>query len=67
MRSGNQRKATNLGKAKYRGSVSAEHGIGSMKTGALKYSKDATSRGVMKRIKAIFDPDNIMNPGKVLI
>jgi (R)-2-hydroxyglutarate---pyruvate transhydrogenase len=37
-----------------------------MKTGALKYSKDATSIKLMKQIKNIFDPDGIMNPGKVL-
>ncbi|KAI5835846.1 FAD-binding domain-containing protein [Schizophyllum commune Tattone D] len=52
--------------AKYRGSVSAEHGIGSMKTHALPYTKDAVSIGLMKRIKNLFDPNGIMNPGKVL-
>lgn len=50
----------------YKGSVSAEHGIGVMKTHALQYSKNATSIDLMKKIKALFDPNGIMNPGKVL-
>ncbi|KAJ3817901.1 FAD-binding domain-containing protein [Lentinula raphanica] len=52
--------------ASHRGSVSAEHGIGAMKTHALHYSKDETSISWMRKIKAIFDPNGIMNPGKVL-
>ncbi|KAJ7783580.1 FAD-binding domain-containing protein [Mycena maculata] len=50
----------------YRGSISAEHGIGAMKTHALHYSKDEVSIALMRKIKAIFDPRGIMNPGKVL-
>ncbi|KAJ7655015.1 FAD linked oxidase [Mycena polygramma] len=50
----------------YRGSVSAEHGIGAMKTHALHYSKNDMSIEWMKKIKALFDPRGIMNPGKVL-
>lgn len=52
--------------ASYRGSVSAEHGIGAMKTHALHYSKNEVSVAWMKRIKELFDPNGIMNPGKVL-
>ncbi|KAI0735285.1 FAD-binding domain-containing protein [Earliella scabrosa] len=52
--------------ASYKGSVSAEHGIGLMKTHALQYSKNPTSIEWMKKIKALFDPNGIMNPGKVL-
>ena len=52
--------------ASYKGSISAEHGIGVMKTHALQYSKNSTSIEWMKRIKALFDPNGIMNPGKVL-
>ncbi|KAJ7071213.1 hypothetical protein C8F01DRAFT_1206779 [Mycena amicta] len=52
--------------ASYHGSVSAEHGIGSMKTHALHYSKNETSVAWMKKIKTLFDPKGIMNPGKVL-
>ncbi|EDR15051.1 uncharacterized protein LACBIDRAFT_175753 [Laccaria bicolor S238N-H82] len=52
--------------ASHRGSVSAEHGIGAMKTHALHYSKSPVSIALMKKIKEIFDPRGIMNPGKVL-
>ncbi|KZT74727.1 FAD-binding domain-containing protein [Daedalea quercina L-15889] len=52
--------------AKYHGSISAEHGIGVMKTHALPYSKNAVSIEWMKKIKNLFDPNGIMNPGKVL-
>ncbi|KIK06841.1 hypothetical protein K443DRAFT_88466 [Laccaria amethystina LaAM-08-1] len=52
--------------ASHRGSVSAEHGIGAMKTHALHYSKSQVSIALMKKIKEIFDPRGIMNPGKVL-
>ncbi|EIW64773.1 FAD-binding domain-containing protein [Trametes versicolor FP-101664 SS1] len=52
--------------ASYKGSISAEHGIGVMKTHALQYSKNATSIEWMKKVKALFDPNGIMNPGKVL-
>ncbi|RDX55980.1 FAD-binding domain-containing protein [Lentinus brumalis] len=52
--------------ASYKGSISAEHGIGVMKTHALQYSKNPTSIEWMKKIKALFDPNGIMNPGKVL-
>ncbi|RDB28695.1 D-lactate dehydrogenase [cytochrome] 2, mitochondrial [Hypsizygus marmoreus] len=52
--------------ASHRGSVSAEHGIGAMKTHALHYSKSDVSIAWMKKIKDLFDPHGIMNPGKVL-
>ncbi|TCD66383.1 hypothetical protein EIP91_001432 [Steccherinum ochraceum] len=52
--------------ASYRGSISAEHGIGAMKTHALHYSKGDVSIEWMRRIKTLFDPRGIMNPGKVL-
>lgn len=52
--------------ASYKGSISAEHGIGAMKTHALQYSKNEISIEWMRRVKALFDPNGIMNPGKVL-
>ena len=55
-----------IGIASYKGSVSAEHGIGAMKTHALQYSKNAVSIEWMKKIKDLFDERGIMNPGKVL-
>ena len=53
--------------ASYKGSISAEHGIGLMKAHALPYSKDAISIAWMKKLKELFDPRGIMNPGKVLV
>jgi len=52
--------------ASYRGSISAEHGIGAMKTHALHYSKSSVSIELMTKIKGLLDPHGIMNPGKVL-
>lgn len=52
--------------ASLHGSISAEHGIGSHKTHALHYSKNAVSIEWMKKIKKLFDERGIMNPGKVL-
>ena len=57
---------SNVWAASYRGSVSAEHGIGAMKTHALHYSKSETNIELMKKIKRLFDERGIMNPGKVL-
>jgi FAD/FMN-containing dehydrogenase len=48
------------------GSVSAEHGIGLMKKGQLRFSRSDKEIESLKSIKAIFDPDGIMNPGKLL-
>jgi FAD/FMN-containing dehydrogenase len=48
------------------GSISAEHGIGRMKIEELKRFKPAVEIELMTRIKAAIDPDNLMNPGKVL-
>jgi len=49
-----------------RGSISAEHGIGVMKPHALKYSKDASSIRLMRKIKSLVDPRGILNPYKML-
>jgi len=50
----------------YKGSISAEHGIGVMKTHAIQYSKSVVAVDMMKKLKRLFDPHGIMNPGKVL-
>ena len=47
------------------GSVSAEHGVGTLKAPYLGYSKSESEIDAMRAIKAIFDPDGILNPGKV--
>lgn len=51
---------------KYQGSISAEHGVGLTKKSFLTYSRSASEIEIMKGIKKVFDPDNIMNPGKVI-
>jgi FAD/FMN-containing dehydrogenase len=48
------------------GSISAEHGIGRLKRELLPHAKSAVEIELMRRIKAAFDPNNILNPGKVL-
>ncbi len=47
------------------GSISAEHGVGLLKKDFLHYSRSATELALMKQVKQSFDPDGIMNPGKV--
>jgi FAD/FMN-containing dehydrogenase len=49
------------------GSISAEHGIGVLKRDELPDVKDATAIALMRQLKAMFDPQGIMNPGKVLV
>ena len=49
-----------------RGSISAEHGIGVMKPQFLHMSKSLPLIGLMRGVKTLLDPHNILNPGKVL-
>lgn len=48
------------------GSISAEHGIGQLKTGLLAQVKDPVALSMMRAIKAALDPKGILNPGKLL-
>jgi FAD/FMN-containing dehydrogenase len=48
------------------GSISAEHGIGRMKARALESVKSEAELALMRRIKVVFDPRGILNPGKLL-
>jgi FAD/FMN-containing dehydrogenase len=52
--------------AKYEGSISAEHGIGVQKRDLLLKTKDPIALATMHAIKKALDPNNILNPGKVL-
>jgi FAD/FMN-containing dehydrogenase len=49
----------------YGGSFSAEHGIGQIKKDSLLKYKSAAEINMMKNIKKIFDPKNILNNGKI--
>ena len=48
------------------GSISAEHGIGQLKRDELRRYKSALELEMMRSIKRAFDPQGLMNPGKVL-
>jgi FAD/FMN-containing dehydrogenase len=50
---------------KFRGSISAEHGVGLSKKSFLSYTRSPAEIEIMRGIKKVFDPDQIMNPGKV--
>jgi FAD/FMN-containing dehydrogenase len=51
---------------KYDGSISAEHGIGTLKVAKLPDYKSPVALGMMRAVKRALDPRNIMNPGRVL-
>ena len=48
------------------GSISAEHGVGLLKRDFLGYSRSAVEIDVMRAVKAVLDPNGVMNPGKLL-
>jgi FAD/FMN-containing dehydrogenase len=48
------------------GTISAEHGIGRMKRELLTHAKQPLELELMRRIKTAFDPNGILNPGKLL-
>lgn len=47
------------------GTISAEHGVGKEKISYIESTLDKASINLMKNIKRIFDPNNILNPGKI--
>lgn len=49
----------------FRGSVSAEHGIGLDKKKYLNFTRTEQEIAVMRAVKAAIDPKNILNPGKI--
>ena len=49
-----------------KGSISAEHGLGSQKAKFIHLAKDKNTIELMRQVKKIFDPNNILNPGKVI-
>lgn len=51
---------------KHQGSISAEHGVGLLKQPWLAYSRSPQEIALMKAVKQQFDPDGILNPGKLI-
>jgi glycolate oxidase len=49
------------------GTISGEHGIGYVKAPYLDYAIDKPTLEIMKAIKKIFDPNGILNPGKMFV
>ena len=50
----------------YNGSISAEHGIGSLKREKLEKHKSPVALDLMRSIKTALDPQNTFNPGRML-
>ncbi|QWD99338.1 FAD-binding oxidoreductase [Polynucleobacter sp. MG-5-Ahmo-C2] len=48
------------------GSISAEHGVGQLKLDGLRAHKGAVAHDLMKTLKRALDPQNILNPHKVV-
>jgi len=51
---------------RFGGSISAEHGIGQAKRDHLQTYKSETEITLMRTLKSALDPDNLLNPGKVI-
>ncbi|CAN5638157.1 FAD-linked oxidase C-terminal domain-containing protein [soil metagenome] len=49
------------------GTISGEHGIGYVKAPYLEYAIDRPTLEIMKAIKKVFDPNGILNPGKMFV
>jgi FAD/FMN-containing dehydrogenase len=51
---------------RFDGSISAEHGIGRLKAHRMPGIKSPVELAMMRDLKRLFDPNNILNPGRVL-
>ncbi len=49
------------------GTISGEHGIGYVKSQYMHYAIDKPTLEIMKAIKKVFDPNGILNPGKMFV
>ena len=49
-----------------KGSVAAEHGVGRLKRDLIAGTKEPVELNLMRSLKKSIDPDNIMNPGKLI-
>jgi len=50
----------------YRGSFAAEHGVGQLKPGEMARLKDPVEQALLAAVKRALDPDDRLNPGKLL-
>ncbi len=50
----------------HRGSISAEHGLGQLKVDEAMHYKSPVENRLMRALKTALDPENMMNPGKVV-
>jgi D-lactate dehydrogenase (cytochrome)/glycolate oxidase len=48
------------------GTIAGEHGVGTLKQGYMRAMVGQAERELMLRIKAAFDPNGILNPGKAI-
>jgi D-lactate dehydrogenase len=48
-----------------RGTLSGEHGVGREKRPYVGREIDPVTMGLMKELKRVFDPNNVLNPGKL--
>jgi FAD/FMN-containing dehydrogenase len=51
---------------RFGGSISAEHGMGRLKAHHMPLIKSPVELEMMRGLKRLFDPNNILNPGRVL-
>ncbi|MCB1691230.1 MAG: FAD-binding oxidoreductase [Pseudomonadales bacterium] len=51
---------------RFEGSISAEHGVGLIKRDQLHFSRSEEEIRLLRSVKRLFDPDGIMNPGKLI-
>jgi glycolate oxidase len=49
------------------GTISGEHGIGYVKAPYMNYAVDKPTLEIMKGIKKVFDPNGVLNPGKMFV
>ena len=61
------RMSINEATAQHQGSISAEHGIGRLKTDDLKIFASKGKLDALRHIKRAFDPHNVMNPGVIVV
>ena len=51
---------------RFEGTISAEHGIGTTKKRWLAYTRNQAELDLMRRLKQVLDPQNVLNPTKVI-